>query len=487
MSLIILFILSAIIASNHNSTPKLLQEVIRTENHALFTHGTWSMYAKNLKSGETLVDVNGHKSVIPASNVKLLTSAVALDLLGENFQANTRLEYSGFLPSGGALEGNVFLRGRGDPTLGSSDFQLVPALDSLGNLLVSAIQSVGIRQINGDIIGDDSYFDYMPLPGAWNWSDIGNYYAANTSGLCINENLYYLYFKPANYVGGPAQVLRTEPQVSNLRFFNHMRTGPIGSGDKGFIYAAPWQYVHQLEGTIPAGHKEFSIKGALPDPAQFAAEYLKARLEESGIRVSGKAITMREYGDSNLKTQLISIIPSPLLKDIVFQLNKKSVNLYAEQLLKMIGREVGKSGDFDTGIAVIEEWLVEKGINTDGVLIYDGSGLSYANRFTAHFFVALLEKMHTEQEFGSFYNSLPIAGLSSDPGTITHMCKNSIAAGNLRAKTGTRDRVRAHSGYVHSRSGELIAFSMIANDHSGSSRAVDRLHEKIMIQLASLP
>ena len=175
----------------------------------------------------------------PASNLKLLTTAVALDMLGGDYQINTDLEYDGQINSKGELNGNLYIRGEGDPTLGSSEMEGVARYDSLFRIWVEQIKAKGIIKITGNIIGDDSYFDYMPLPGGWAWDDIGNYYAAGTSGLCINENLYYLYFKPADSVGEKAEVIRTEPQLANLSFINHMKTGKKGSGDNGYIYAAP--------------------------------------------------------------------------------------------------------------------------------------------------------------------------------------------------------------------------------------------------------
>ena len=204
---------------------------------------------------------------------------------------------------------NLYIRGEADPTLGSCDFDSSTCLESQMGRWVSAVQRAGIKQIDGNIIGDDRFLDHMPLPGGWLWTDIGNYYAAMTSGLSINENLYYLYFKPARYVGGPAEVLRTEPEVPGLSFFNHMKTGAAGSGDNGYIYAAPWQMVHQLEGTIPAGVSEFSIKGSLPDPALFAAQMLKEQLATAKIEVQGDAMSTRYTDPDGSERTVLHVTP----------------------------------------------------------------------------------------------------------------------------------------------------------------------------------
>lgn len=455
-------------------------------NHPNLKSGRWSAYAKNIETGQIIADFRSDKIMYPASNLKLLTTAVALDKFGGDYQISTLIEYDGKIISNAELQGNLYIRGKGDPSLGSTEMDGVLPYDSLFLSWVIQLKEKGITKINGNIIADDSYLDYMPMPGGWAWTDIGNYYAAGTSGLCINENLYHLFFKPSEHVGGIATVIRTEPEINNLTFINHMKTGKKGSGDNGYIYAAPWQYVHQLEGTIPAGVKEFSIKGSLPDPAKFAAEYFKESCSKNGINVSGNAMTIREFGKTSTERKKLIVYNSPKLKDIIYRLNKKSNNLYTEQLLKILGKKFNNEGSYESGLNVNKEWLKENGISTENLFLKDGSGLTRSNGVTTKFFVELLEVMANKSAYQDYYNSLPIAGDSADIGGIKKLCVGSKAANNLRAKTGGHDRVRAHSGYVHNLSGELICFSMIANDYNGSSRKIDKLHEKIMIQLANL-
>ena len=468
------------------SNAQINKTITEISNHKNLKSGRWSFYAKNTITGKIIADYRGDKIMYPASNLKLLTTAVALDKLGSNFQMNTKIEYNGEISSKGELIGNLFIRGEGDPTLGSTEMDGVLPYDSLFMAWIDKFKEKGIVKISGDIIANDSYLDYMPLPGGWTWDDIGNYYGAGTSGLCFNENMYHLFFKPAKNIGGKATVIRTEPNIQNLKFINHMQTGKKGSGDNGYIYGAPWQYEHQLEGTIPAGVKEFSIKGALPDPAKFAAEYFKKSCIQNGIIVSGKAETIREHmNNSSNRKELISYT-SPPLKDIVYRLNKKSNNLYTEQLLKILGKKYNYGGTYESGLEVNKKWLKDNGISTENLFLQDGSGLTRSNGVTTKFMVELLIVMASKTSFPDYYNSLPIAGDSTDIGGINKLCVDTKAANNLRAKTGGHNRVRSHSGYVHNQSGDLICFSMIANDYRGSSRKIDKLHEKIMIQLANL-
>ena len=466
---------------------RLKNSVEQAASHPNLKYGHWSMYALNCRTGKVLVNVNSEKGLAPASNLKLLTSAVALEILGPDFRMNTYLEYSGTINQSGKLTGNIYIRGEGDPTLGSSEMDGVLSLDTLMTVWLLQIKKLGIQTIQGSIIADDSYLDFVPTPDYWFWIDMGNYYGAGTSGLCVNENLYYLYFKPGEKIGDPAAVVRVVPGVPGLFFINHMRTGPVGSGDNGYIYHAPWQWLHQLEGTIPAGVNEFSIKGSLPDPAKFLAQYLKIKLNETGIEVDGVAQTIREVSGDNNQRITFYTTSSPPLKDIIYRLNKKSINLYAEQILKLLGKRVNSQPDWESSLQVVKDWLKSNNISTEGLFLHDGSGLSWLNRITTLSFVRMLEVISRKSYFNHFNNSLPVAGDSADIGTMKNFCRGTRAARNLRAKTGGLERVRTHTGYVHTKKGELVCFSMMANDFSGSGRVIESLHEKIMIQLAELP
>jgi serine-type D-Ala-D-Ala carboxypeptidase/endopeptidase (penicillin-binding protein 4) len=484
IALLLIMYSAAFAQSKYANLSKAVQQAVQAPG---LKYGQWSMYAQNIKSGKVLVNINSETGLAPASNLKVVTAAAALELLGEDFMFSTCLEYDGVITPGGKLQGNIYIRGEGDPTLGSAEMNGVLPLDSLLEQWVIRIRNLGIQYITGTIIADDSFLDYMPTPGSWFWTDIGNYYGAGTSGLCIHENLYFLFFKPGEKAGAPAQVLRTEPSVPGLRFINHMRTGKTGSGDNGYIYHAPWQWEQQLEGTIPAGVDEFSIKGSLPDPAKFAAQYLKEKLKTAGIPVEGEPLTLRETTNGTNQRTLFHITVSPPLRDIIYRLNKKSVNIYAEQLLKVMGKKIKNNASLDSSLQVVQNWLQDNGISTAGLHLHDGSGLSWLNRITTLSFVQLLTNILDKPYFEAFYNSLPIAGDSTDDGTMRNMCRGTRAAGNLRAKTGGIERVSTHTGYVRTRKGDLVCFSMMANNFDGADRTIRSLHEKIMIQLAELP
>ncbi len=444
----------------------------------------WSLTALYVDNGEKLIDKNSEFSLAPASGLKLLTSAAALEILGSNFKFTTTLYYDGVIKNG-TLNGNIYIVGGGDPTLGSSLVAGSKDIDALMKEWYTALSSAGIKNITGNIAADDFLFDRNPIPDNWYWIDIGNYYGAQASALTIHENLYYLTFKPAEVVGKPAQVIRVEPPVKNLTFTNFMRTGKKGSGDNGYIYAAPNQYNAVLRGTIPAGVDEFTIKGAIPDPPLFAAQYFKDYLTSHGIEINGKAVKVDVKSEYKIDNKLASTI-SPELKNIVYIINKRSNNLLTEQLLRMIAVAKDKKGGVYEGIEVLGNFLSEKGISTDGLQLFDGCGLSRSNMITTRIMTDLLIYMTKSEVFNDYHNSLGVAGDPADPGFFSNWGKNTEIAFNARIKSGSIDRVRSHSGYVKDQNGRLIAFSFIANNFTGSARQVDKIHENILIELARL-
>ncbi len=470
-----------------NPQDELIPLAKKIETDSSLIYGLWSFYAADAATGEIIAGFNSQKSLIPASGLKLLTSAAALAILGEDYTFNTLLEYDGRIDVDGTLHGNFYIRGGGDPSLGSNQVEGALPLDALYEQWVSKIKAAGIVRIDGNIIGDDSYLDFMSLPDYFPWIDMGNYYGAGASGLTINDNLYHLFFKPGKAAGDAAEVLRTEPEIPGIRFFNEMKTGRAGSGDNGYIYAGPGQMLQHLRGTIPAGVDEFSIKGSIPDPAKFAAQYLLSELGKNGVEVNGSTATIREMVKATVPRTEIYRHVSPPLKNVVYFLNKRSFNLYAEHLLKEIGKRIKGSGDIDSGVQAVTEWMQTNGISSEGLFYTDGSGLSRNNGITTRTFVELLAFMSKQQVFEAYFNSLGIAGDPNDIGYLKNYGQGTRAAFNLRAKTGAIARVRSHSGYVRTRSGRLICFSMIANNFTGGSRHIDDLHEKLMIALAELP
>ena len=478
-------LISAIFYPVHGQQQGLSKLIDSYQDQEALKHAQWSLHAQYVESGEVLIAHNSHWSLAPASGLKLLTSAVALELLGEDFTFQTRLFYEGTVNAEGLLKGNLYLVGGGDPTLGSSQVKGSLSLDSLMAVWVEAVRSAGIKEIDGAVWADDFLLDRKPLPDYWNWIDIGNYYGAGNSALCINDNLYELIFEPAKVVGNPAKVLGTEPAIPGLEFINYMSTGERGSGDRGYIYCAPGQFTATLRGTIPAGPPTFRIKGSIPDPPLFAAQEFRRRLQEAGIAVRAEAGRLPQ-SRSYRQATLLHTITSPPVKDIVYWINKRSVNLYAEQMVKVLGLEISKEGSLDSGLKVITQFLEERNLPTDGLALYDGSGLSRSNMITTRTMSELLRYMPGRPTFESFYNSLGIAGDPDDISFFSSFGSGTPIAYNARIKSGLIARVRSHSGYLKDRQGRLIAFSFMANNYQGPLSRIDNMHRELMIKLAEM-
>lgn len=461
----------------------LIEDVVSTKKSEGFQHASWGIYAEFTDTGEEIINSDGHLSLAPASNLKLFTTAAALHFLGEDFRFYTSVFVRGNINSNGILDGDIIIRGGGDPTLGSNKVRGSLPLDSVMGQWVNAVKSMSIKQVTGSVIADESFFEGNGLPDYYPWIDMGNYYGASTSALTIHDNLYYLYFKPGNKEGESAEVLRTEPVIPGLTFINHMKTGPKGSGDNGYIYSAPLHNTGILRGTIPTGVKEFSIKGSIPNSALFAVQYFTGYLNRNDVIVEGVPfVTDAPVDYNNLKN--IHVTSSPPLKDIVYIINKKSDNLYTEQVLRMIGVKEFSEGSFRGGIKTIRKCLGELNVSEEGLRLFDGSGLSRNNMITPQMMGNLLSALSEKPYFESFYNSLGIAGDPDDISSFRNFGANSIIALNARIKSGTVNGVRGHSGYVKARSGRLISFSFIANNFTASSGKVNEAHIRWLQKIA---
>jgi D-alanyl-D-alanine carboxypeptidase/D-alanyl-D-alanine-endopeptidase (penicillin-binding protein 4) len=478
----IVFLITTVIASDLNTVKSLAEAISR---HETLKNGIWSIYAVEAESGEILLDINSHISLVPASNLKLITSAAALDILGAGMQLYTCLEYDGRIAASGKLHGNLYLRGGGDPTLGSPEMPGVLPLDSLFDLWTEAVCNAGIKEITGDIIADVSYFDDRYLPDDWSWGDMGNYYGAVTSSICINENSYNLFFRSPAKKFLAAEVLYTDPDMPGMTFKNFMLTGNVHNGSQAFIFGAPEQNERFLHGYIPGGRSKFQIEGSMPDPTQFVIQRLANDLRDRGIAIGGQLLKRRCQA-STPRVNLLTIT-SPSLDQIIFRLNKKSNNLYAEQLLKILGKCQRGEGSLTNGIAVIEAWLSGLEIPSDGFFMQDGSGLARSNGCTTLILSTVLQKMLTSAVSGVYFSSLPVAGDADDQGNLKSFCAGTSAAGKVHVKSGLLNRVRSHSGYCYTKSGKIICFSMIANNFTDSYRTIDRLHETILVRMAELP
>jgi len=437
-----------------------------------------SVSITDIATGRT---VGGHQTelaCIPASTQKLITTAVAMDVLGPEHRFETQLVIMGEIAEGGVLNGDVYLVGGGDPSLGSPYFKGVLGLKSILGRWREKIRAAGIRRINGRIIGEGSYFGTHAAAGGWPWSDLGNYYGSGAYGLNIHENFYFLDLLQRSVEGTIPPVQRTRPVVPGLRLTNELRSGPRGSGDQAYIYGAPFGYDNHIRGTIPVGSGRFVVKGALPDPPLFAAQALCRHLEDGGISVSLPAESDRIQGSGRYASgRVLDTYSSPALSALIDRTNLRSNNLYAETLLREINKARGTEIYNLSSTKVLEEWLQSAGLPTGGTRFEDGSGLATRNFFSAAFMTRFLRYQAGRSRWRE---SIPVAGQT---GSMKGFLKGTVAVGRLSAKSGSLGAARAYAGYVNRADGKELAFAIMVNNFTIESKQVRKKMLALMLEL----
>ena len=436
-------------------------------------NASWGLSVKDL-SGKPVAQLNPELNLTPASILKVFVAAAALEKFGPEKTFATRLYRDGAVVNG-FLNGNLYLKGGGDPSLGSQLIKDARPLEEVFKEWAGAVKAAGINVINGSVVGDDSSFESVQ-PGSWAWEDIGNYYAAQPSALTSNDGLYKLYLKPAAEAGGEAAVLRTEPFVEGLKFENYMKTGPAGSGDNGYIYAFPGQTLAVLRGSIPQGAAEFAIKGALPDPALFAAQSFGAYLARAGVNANKRPF--RGAPAQGAKLELITETVSRPLKDAVRVTNKRSFNLYAELLLRHLG-----GGQAGAGLGAVKDFLAANRVDVSELKLADACGLSWRNMTKAETFTDLLAAVSKKKYFPEFYDSLVFPGDPEATGHVRNLGKGTPLEKALRLKSGSLNGVRSYTGYLKTKKGKTLVFTSILNNYSMPGAAADKMHEELLLEL----
>ncbi len=450
---------------------------VELQNSELMRNGSVCIQIKRVASKEHIFSMNGQLSVPAASTMKLITTSSALAILGPDFRFTTYLEYSGTIAAD-TLFGNIYVRGTGDPSLGSARFDDQLTYDGLIENWVMKIKGLGILHIQGQIIADDRYFEGAAIPDSWIWGDIGNAYGVGAFGLNLNENYYTAKFVPGLRAGDSVRFVTTEPVLNYLIFDNRLTTGLRGSGDRSLFYTDPLGEKVQFIGNIPAGPKLFSVKGAIPNPSIFVQNALFEALIANNVSVENI-----DPGTQTVKKEVAKYV-SPTLSELCRQTNLWSINLYADVLFRKIGKELTGKADYESSAMAIKNYWQQKGGAMGGFMAKDGSGLSPSGSFTMDNLTEVLCLIEKDKVFNQFYDGLAVLGES---GTVRRLARNTKAANNIRAKSGSIEGVRAFGGYVTTKSGALLAFGFVAHKYQPKSEKliVDEL-EKLMILLADL-
>ncbi len=426
-------------------------------------------------SGKTVFSYNDLKSLVPASVLKLVTSSAALEMLGPDYRFHTSIAYTGVINRhSGKLAGNIIIKGGGDPVLGSKRFD--GYYSGFMDKWVEKIKELRIRKISGQIITDDSYYDYRPVPDKWLWEDEGNYYGAGAYGLSLFDNSYEVHLKSA-YDGQKPVITGIFPPECMIVLENRLVTAD--NSDGGTVFTAPYSTYGWLAGSIPPGSDDFVLKASINDPPLLMASMFNRKLQSAGVIISGKPVTSRQlksWPDGNNIT--VDDVLSPPLRDIAAVMNHESINMYAEHIVKELGKVFRNQGTTGAGIDVIDGFLSKAGISHSGVFIEDGSGLSPLNAISAREVTDLLFYMKRKGKyFSDFYSSLPQAG---SEGTLKNFFTDPVFGNSMRAKSGSMTRVRSYAGYVTAKSGKNLIFCIIINNFDGQPTGIVQEIEEIM-------
>ena len=450
----------------------------------------WGIEFVALDSGRELYSKNSSELFLPASNLKLVTTSAAFALVGPDYKFSTTVEAARPLDKYGRISGDLFLVGRGDPNL--SGRQLPYSLETersqsptlvLENFADQLVRS-GLKQVDGDVVGDDTFYPWEPWAEGWSQDDLEWYYGAPTSALAINDNMMQVSVLPGEKVGDSA-FINFDPWIGYYEIQNTVVTSPVGTQRELTIHRDPGSPRLEFSGNIPVNDAGQQEELAIDDPALFAALALKNQLEKRGVKILGHAHALHHEPTAPplapvTRTVLASYTSLPFFEDLRV-INKVSQNQHAEMALRLIGKQRGGDGSIESGLAIEEQFLAQAGITPQEYSLHDGSGLSRQNLITPAAMVKLLRYVAAQPWAAQFRDTLPVGGFD---GSLKDSFKNSPAANHVWAKTGGMDHVKSLSGYATTLSGERVAFSILLNNYSlteqDAHHAIDQIVEAIV-------
>lgn len=437
-----------------------------------------------LKStGQIVYERDPERLLVPASNLKLYTTAAALDLLGADYRIRTSV-LSRSRPDGRGRVGDLVLYGRGDPAFASRFNDVDPFA-----LIIRQLQEAGVRSVEGDLIADESYFKGASLGYGWEWTDIQWPYGSQVSALTVSDNNVDVQVRPST--PGARAAITITPDVGYVRVRNLCDTVAKREKREIGLHRGLESNLLLVWGQIPVDDVGFQSRVSIYQPARFAATLFKAALERSGIEVKGSV----KVADSSLVSEATPVDPqqmvelayveSPPLRELVRVINKFSNNLYAEQVLRVLGRQRGNAllETDEAGLEVVRNWLSEVGLK-ERVALYDGSGLARRSLTSAAALTGLLKYISSRPAGKDFEASLPISG---EDGTLLRRTSGTDAERRVRAKTGTLTNVSSLSGFITTAYGEELVFSIIVNNHPGGQHAMRAFQDEFCRVLAAFP
>ncbi len=441
--------------------------------HSYLRTAEISLLVKNTDTHETVAEHRPEHMASPASITKIITTSTALQMLGSDFRFKTYLETDGYIDAQGTLHGNLYIRGTGDPSLGSR---------YVGNhnfyyTWIAELRKLGIKHITGNIVGDTSFFDAESLNPNWIWEDIGNYYAPGSFALSYLDNLVNIQLK-SGPIGSKATVIKTIPHLDDIEFENYLTCTEI-TYDGAYVHGVPFSNKRYLFGSVPSNRGVFGVRGDIPNPALLIAKHAHGWLTQAGISIDGTPSYEREM--SSKPRKVLYTHYSPTLLEIATETNLQSNNQYAEQLFRFLGSKAKTPASIHHSTGIIKQFWRKRMIRIDREFLRDGSGLSPQNALSAKLFVDILQYMYSNKTFAEdFISTLPVAGHS---GTLRSFLANTPLSGKVQAKSGTSSRVKSYAGYAEGPSGTKYTFAIIVNNSNVKPRTIQTLIERLLVNV----
>lgn len=437
-------------------------------------HASYSFCIMDAASGKVVKEYNSELALIPASTLKIVTTSAALGILGKDFTYKTDFKFSSDNTN------TLVIEGKGDPSFNSAYFYDSDSV--FYKPIINKLKSKKIQAINS-IYVNTNYFDNK-IPSSWIWGDIGNYFGAGATSLSYKDNKFSLFYN-SKELNTKATLTKIKPDYFSNKINVDSDVLAFGSGDEAYVYGDPNSYKRLVSGSIPPNKTNYEVEAQMPEPQEYFKYEFETVLKQNNIAVNGKKNneTVPEELAKNVLTIYTHI--SPKLEKLVYCTNVKSDNHYAESLLNTVGAiKSGKQGNTANGIDAVTNFWKERGIDVSGLHMVDGSGLSRANTITTKIQAGILSKIYRDSSLYKPFNaSLPIAGKN---GSMVSLCKGTFAENNLRAKTGFINRARGYCGYVKTKSGKELAFSVLFNNYDCSAKEMKLKIEKLLIALADL-
>jgi D-alanyl-D-alanine carboxypeptidase/D-alanyl-D-alanine-endopeptidase (penicillin-binding protein 4) len=449
--LLLLFCITAIKGHGQALKEKLDLAIKQMEQDVQLQHGIIGLSIIDSKTGKPVYEHNAQVGLAAASTQKLFTSAAAFELLGKDYRYNSSIGYQGQIADD-SLIGFLYVKGSGDPSFGSERY-FAAKPENILNGIVDGLRKAGIKKLSNNFYTDTIHFEDAPIPDAWVWEDIGNYYGAGSWALNWKENQYNLILQSGSKTGEPVSILDGSANaIGGKGYINTAVSAAAGTGDNAYVYLPLDDNSLRLKGSIPINEQRFSISGAASNGPEYFINDLRSKLMAVGLLQAEKGF-YHAVSRPVTAGHLVYNYRSPALDSIVYWFLKKSINLYGEALIKTIAYQKAGYGATDKGVELVKDFWSQQGIEKSAMNIVDGSGLSPQNRVTPDALVKVLQYAKTRLWFPEFYEALP-------------------QYNGMKMKSGSINAVRAYAGYHKAANGKAYSFAIIVNNFNGSASAV---------------